>query len=399
MSHEPPIGIVIPARNAAPWLGTALRSLRTQTLADWRAMVVDDGSNDATAAVAAGLTDPRIALIRQPPSGVSAARNRGIAALAGSTALLFLDADDWLAPDALARLTAALHGAPEAIAACGPYATAAADAPDPAFGAAPVPREGPCTPRSPAPSATSVIWQSGPVKRGVGGDLLPRLLTRNLFANGGHLLVRTAAVQCAGGFRTDLSYGEDWEYWVRLAALGPFVAVPGRAPVLFVRRRPDGACLRAAPDPAAFAPAMAAAFAQPALGARFGRHRLARLRRRMAAEAEWVAGRALLSHGRRAEALRWLRRSWIARPSLRRAALLALWHLGPARPPQHRRAAAAQQLSRIARGLAAVPAPVPGHGCCAGGEARLHCGPCPPNQPRPPIPIPPRTRWSPPARI
>jgi Glycosyl transferase family 2 len=303
MSCESPIGIVIPARNAAPWLGTALRSLQAQTLPDWRAVVVDDGSTDHTAAVAAGFADPRILLIRQPPAGVSAARNRGIAALGAGAALLFLDADDWLAPDALARLAAALGTGPGAVGACGPYATVAADA------------------------DTSGTHPEGPVKPAVGGDLLARLLTRNLFANGGHLLVRADAVRRAGGFRTDLSFGEDWEYWVRLAALGPYVAARGRAPVLFVRRRADGACLRAAPDPAAFAPALDVAFGHPDLPGRFGPARLARLRRRMTAEAEWVAGRALLWHGQRAAALDRLRRAWIARPGLRRAALLALWHL------------------------------------------------------------------------
>ncbi|MGH7042783.1 MAG: glycosyltransferase family 2 protein, partial [Acetobacteraceae bacterium] len=264
MAWDLPIGIVIPARNAAPWLGTALRSVLAQTIADWRVVVVDDGSTDATASVAAGFADVRIRLIRQPPAGVSAARNRGIATLAGSAALLFLDADDWLAPDALARLAAELHAAPAAVAACGPYAP-----------------------------VTAAGLRLG-IRPAVGGDLLVRLLTRNRFVNGGHLLVRAAAVRQAGGFRPELSYGEDWDCWVRLAAIGQFVAIPGRAPVLFVRRRADGACLRAATDPAAFAPALEAAFGNPVLATRFAPGRLARLRRRMTAEADWVTGRALL---------------------------------------------------------------------------------------------------------
>ncbi|MBW4093719.1 MAG: glycosyltransferase family 2 protein, partial [Proteobacteria bacterium] len=157
MAPHPSIGIVIPARNAAPWLGAALGSLRAQSLSHWQAVVVDDGSTDATAEVAASSADPRIGLIRQPPRGVSAARNRGAAALADSAALLFLDADDWLAPDALARLDTALRAAPEAVAACGPYA--------------PV-------------TATGRQLRTRPA---AGGDVLARLLTRNRFANGGHL--------------------------------------------------------------------------------------------------------------------------------------------------------------------------------------------------------------------
>jgi len=137
--------------------------------------------------------------------------------------------------------------------------------------------------------------------------------------------MRRSAALRVGGFRPELRFAEDWEYWVRLAALGRFVAARGRAPVLFVRRRAAGAYLGAAADPAAFAPALAAAYAAPGLAARFGAARLARLRARMEAEAEWVAGRALLWHGRRAEALARLRLAWVARPGVKRAVLLAWW--------------------------------------------------------------------------
>ena len=290
------LGIVIPAHDAAAWIGDALDSLARQSWAEWRATVVDDGSTDATAALVVARGDPRVTLLRQNRAGVSAARNRGAAALAGAAALLFLDADDWLAPDALARLRAALAAAPDAVAAVGKFVHV-----DPAGT-----RERPHAAR--------------------GGDLLVRLLTRNLFANGGHVLIRAEAAARAGGFNPDLTFAEDWEYWVRLAALGPFAAAAG-PPVLFVRRRAAGAYLGRAADPAAFAPALAAAYAAPALIGRFGPRRLARLRRRMAAENLWVAGRALLWHGRRAEALALLRRAWRARPGPKRAAALALWHL------------------------------------------------------------------------
>ena len=83
----------------------AIRSVLAQSHGDWSMVVVDDGSTDATAAVAASFGEPRIAVVRQDNAGVSAARNVGIAAaLASRTtpgAVLFLDADDWLAPNAL----------------------------------------------------------------------------------------------------------------------------------------------------------------------------------------------------------------------------------------------------------------------------------------------------------
>ena len=172
------IGIVVPAFNAAPWIGDAIASVIAQTHRDWTLVVVDDGSVDTTVNVVARFDDPRIRVIRQANAGVSAARNRGIAALSGrNDALLLLDADDWLAHDALSRLANSLAASPGAVAAVGAYA----------------------------------FVDTGRWRRPPAGDVLERLLVRNLFANGGHLLLRTTAVLAAGGFLTGLTYGEDWE--------------------------------------------------------------------------------------------------------------------------------------------------------------------------------------------
>ena len=115
------ITVVTPAFNAAPFIGDSIRSVLAQTHRDLRLVVVDDGSTDATASIVTALTDPRLTLVWQVNAGVAAARNRGMAVVEGG-ALLFLDADDWLAPAALATLSATLDAAPEAVAAVGPYA-------------------------------------------------------------------------------------------------------------------------------------------------------------------------------------------------------------------------------------------------------------------------------------
>ncbi len=137
-------------------------------------------------------------------------------------------------------------------------------------------------------------------------NLLERLLVRNLFANGGHLLIRRAAIDIAGGFRHDLSYGEDWEYWTRLALLGRFVPAAAGDPVLFVRERPGSAYLRMATDPACFATATDAIYGNPEIMRRFGAPRLRTLRRRAEAETAWVIGRELIRHGRLCDGWRWL---------------------------------------------------------------------------------------------
>jgi glycosyltransferase involved in cell wall biosynthesis len=285
------IGIITPAFQVAPYIGAAIASVLEQTHTDWSMVVVDDGSTDATPDQVLRWQHPRLRLIRQRHAGVSAARNQGMAAVEAD-ALLFLDADDWLAPDALAVLAAALEAAPWAAAAAGCWARMR-------------PGTAPTVHRPPA------------------GDLLTRLLIRNRFANGGHLLLRHEAVEAAGRFRTDLCYGEDWEYWVRIALLGEFVAAPERHPLCFVRERGAGACARMAAQPGALQPCLDAIYALPDLPARVGRERLALLRRKADAEAAWVVGRELIRHGEPAQGQAWLRRSLVAAPSLRRTALAA----------------------------------------------------------------------------
>ncbi len=309
------IGVVTPAYNVAACIGETIASLLAQSHADWAMFVVDDGSTDATADIVAGFADPRIRLLRQANAGVAAARNRGIAELhqtgsagdgSGHDAVLFLDADDMLTPGALARLVGALQASPAAVAAYGAYAFVTED------------------------GSRVLRTRPGPFPA---GDVLERLLERNLFANGGHLLIRRKAVEAAGGFAAGIAFGEDWEYWIRVALAGPLATVPGAAPLLLVRQRPGGAYQRMASDPRLFTPCMDAIFANPALAERFGPARLARIRRRAEAENEWIVGRERIRHGRDGEGLAPLRRSVAAKPSLKRLALLAVAHLRAVLPP------------------------------------------------------------------
>jgi glycosyltransferase involved in cell wall biosynthesis len=79
----------VPVRDGERFLGEALASLRGGAIAE--IVVVDDGSTDRSLDVARA--DPRVRCLSQPPAGVSAARNRGVAA-ASSPLVGFLDADD-----------------------------------------------------------------------------------------------------------------------------------------------------------------------------------------------------------------------------------------------------------------------------------------------------------------
>lgn len=92
---EPRVSAVMTAYNAERYLGEALQGVLSQTRPVDEVIVVDDGSTDATAAIA-GSFDPLVTVISGPNRGIGLARNTGLAAASGSVIAL-CDADDvWL---------------------------------------------------------------------------------------------------------------------------------------------------------------------------------------------------------------------------------------------------------------------------------------------------------------
>ena len=111
------VSVVIPAHNVAPYIEQALRSILPQSLWDFEILLVDDGSTDDTAAIVAGMTDPRIRLIQQQKTGIVGALNHGLDLAMGSL-IARLDGDDVMTPGRLAAQVAFLESHPEALA-CG----------------------------------------------------------------------------------------------------------------------------------------------------------------------------------------------------------------------------------------------------------------------------------------
>lgn len=292
------VAVVIAARDVAPYIGAAIASVLAQSHADFSLTVVDDGSCDGTRATVGRFRDYRLRLVEEAGRGVSAARNRGAATVDGAEALLFLDGDDWLAPDALRLMAAALAWDSGVVAVHAPFAFVAAEASPAAPGR---------YDRRAAPSVP---------------DLLPLLMLGNLFANGGHVLIRAAAWAAAGPFREDLVFAEDWEFWLRLALQGPLLALGG-APQLFVRRRPGSLMHQAATRMEAYRPVLAAIAANHALASRLGASRFTRLLRQAELELCWTLGREMLRRGDAAGARPLLWRGLWGRPRPQRLALLA----------------------------------------------------------------------------
>lgn len=105
------VSVMMPAYNAEKFIGEAIESVLAQIHQKWELIIVNDGSQDNTAVVAAQYSDPRIRLIHQENGGEAAARNTALQHLNGAF-LAFLDADDAFLPDHLARTFAFLQAHP-----------------------------------------------------------------------------------------------------------------------------------------------------------------------------------------------------------------------------------------------------------------------------------------------
>lgn len=108
---EDRISVVIPTRNAAPFLAGALSSIAAQTRPPDEILLVDDDSSDGTTSLARRWTGVRV--IAGPGHGAAAATNLGVREATG-TLIALLSADDRWAPEKLERQTAVMRERPDA---------------------------------------------------------------------------------------------------------------------------------------------------------------------------------------------------------------------------------------------------------------------------------------------
>jgi glycosyltransferase involved in cell wall biosynthesis len=204
MSSDPLVAIVVPVYNGAAYLAAALRSVLAQE--DCRitsVIVVDDGSTDCSAAIAAACPAP-VRVIRQAHSGVATARNRGVAA-ATEDCIGFLDADDLLPPRSVAARVAALCADPALDAAIGLVTQF-------------------ISPDLDAPTAAGLQRAERPLKGLVAGGILFR---RCLFDR-------------IGGFDAGLAHGEFIDWYLRAEVAG---MVSRQLDTVVLERRVHGANL------------------------------------------------------------------------------------------------------------------------------------------------------------
>lgn len=97
----PLVSIIVPVYNSENTLGRCIDSILNQTYKEFELILVNDGSTDSSGQICDMYAnkDKRIHVIHKENTGVSDARNQGIA-IAGGKYLQFVDSDDWITPDA-----------------------------------------------------------------------------------------------------------------------------------------------------------------------------------------------------------------------------------------------------------------------------------------------------------
>jgi len=228
------VSVVVPAYNAARFVGQAILSAQAQSLPPLEIIVVDDGSDDQTVAVVER-EFPQVRLLTQSHRGVSAARNRGWRATRGAL-IAFLDADDFFLPGKLAAQVRLLESNRRLGVAHSGWLIADEQGH--------VTRQ--VTPWVYAPDldlATWVLWK-------------PVLL--------GAMVLRREWLERAGGFAEDLSQAEDVDLLLRLSCMGCRAAWV-RQPTFAYRQHGEGTSRRGAERARGLTTALDRLFAQPAL--------------------------------------------------------------------------------------------------------------------------------------
>ena len=287
-----PVSVLIPAFNAAPTLARALDSVAAQAIPGLDIVVVDDGSTDDTAPLAAAHpVGPRV--VRHPANrGSSAALATALAAARHDT-VAFLDADDEWLPGKLAAQLAAF--APETALVATGYAFVARDG--------------------------QTVWTFGEEAAPLAGPHFWKALLEASLVAKPTVLTRASLVRTVGGFDPALAVAEDQDLWIRLALAGPVAFLP--RVLLHIHDSPDSLTKRqASPDRDYVLPMIERHLARLASRLTPAEVRHVRARRYAA------AARNLADAGRAREALPFARTAIVnGAPPLALAATLARAHL------------------------------------------------------------------------
>jgi len=184
------ISVIIPCYNQAQYLQQAIESVLAQTYKDFEILVVNDGSTDQTAEVAASFSGVRC--IAQKNQGQAAARNAGLHESKGEF-LVFLDADDRLMPTALEAGLSGLNKRPDCAFIYGRCRIIAPDG-------------------SELPEWPQPLYEN---------DHYRQLLKDNYIFSTGRVLYRRSPIEEIGGFNHDVVPSEDYDLYLRITQKFP----------------------------------------------------------------------------------------------------------------------------------------------------------------------------------
>src|SRR5690242_14922226 len=226
----PKVSIVTPAYNAAPFVRQCLESVLAQSFGDWELVLVDDGSTDDTASVAASVTDPRIRVVRQENKGIRRLAETYNTALEQTSGefVAILEADDYWPPDKLERQTAEFDG--DTVLVSGPTQM--------------VEEDGTAVTVVPEILPSEAARNNQPLGEGTLALLDVRHLT---FTFSVSTVVRRSALEAVGGFRQPPYLPVvDLPTFVAVSALGPFRWCEGLCG--YWRRHPSSSTVASLPE-------------------------------------------------------------------------------------------------------------------------------------------------------
>jgi glycosyltransferase involved in cell wall biosynthesis len=207
----PTVSVIMPAYNVAAYISAAIESVLAQTYRDLELLIVDDGSTDATATIAAhyAARDGRVNLLRRANGGISAARNNALRCARGQL-LAILDSDDVWEPEFLAAQADILRTRPDVDIVTGNawflgsrlHGQPARPSPDP----------------RPTPDLATILADEYAV-------FIMCVMRRHVYDQ-------------LGPFDESLHTNEDYDYWLR-AALAGFKFARNDRPLAHYRRRDD----------------------------------------------------------------------------------------------------------------------------------------------------------------
>jgi len=191
------VSVALPARNAAGYIGDAVRSILAQTHRNLELVVCDNHSTDGTAEALAGISDPRLRIARPPRPLPIALSHRFAVEQTSSPLVAVMGADDFALPDRLAAQLAVLAAQPRLVL-VGCWCE----------------------------SIDDIGHHLGALRYADRADRLRRDVLRANPIVLPTMLFRRAAYDASGGFRDDFGYAFDYDLVLRLLRVGEVANVP-----------------------------------------------------------------------------------------------------------------------------------------------------------------------------